>query len=186
MNNIKQKDKNDENNKKIKQITKNNKSKSKQFNPKNLISNIDKNENNENINPNITNQTTKNKSNKNINFNPATIITSVPMITVSNILNKNNNIIPNTAKNKINVKNNNNILKHRKCDSYSGLRFPKKIQEKNSILNFNTNKVHNNFLHSYSIILNNNNTIIPLAIRTKKIFFEKLGQIQISRSRIII
>ena len=56
------------------------------------------------------------------------------------------------------VKNNNNILKHRKCDSYSGLRFPKKIQEKNSLLNFNTNKVHNNFLHSYSIILNNNNT----------------------------
>ena len=158
LNNIKQKDKNDENNKKIKQITKNNKSKSKQFNPKNLISNIDKNENNENINPNITNQTTKNKSNKNINFNPATIITSVPMIAVSNILNKNNNIIPNTAKNKINVKNNNNILKHRKCDSYSGLRFPKKIQEKNSLLNFNTNKVHNNFLHSYSIILNNNNT----------------------------
>ena len=157
LNNIKQKDKNDENNKKLKQITKNNKSKSKQFNPKNLISNIDKNENNENINPNITNQTTKNKSNKNINFNPATIITSVPMITVSNILNKNNNIIPNTAKNKINVKNNNNILKHRKCDSYSGLRFPKKIQEKNSLLNFNTNKVHNNFLHSYSIILNNNN-----------------------------
>ena len=171
LNNIKQKDKdkdkdkNDENNKKIKQISKNPKSKSKQFNPKNIIANIDKNENNENMSPNITNQTTKNKTTKNINFNPSTIIAGVPMITVSNALN--NSLIPNTAKNKINVKNNTHILKHRKCDSYSGLRFPKKIQEKNSLVNINinsNNKMKNNLLHSYSIISNNNSN------KSKKIF----------------
>ena len=151
LNNLKPKEKNDEN-KKIRPITKNNKSKSKQFNPKNIISNIDKNENNENINPNITNQTTKNKTTKNINFNPSTIIASVPMISISNTLN-NNNLIPNTTKNNnINPKNTNNILKHRKCDSYSGLRLPKKIYEKNLLLNIN--KSNNNFLHSNSIIFN--------------------------------
>ena len=151
LNNLKPKEKNDEN-KKIRPITKNNKSKSKQFNPKNIISNIDKNENNENINPNIANQTTKNKTTKNINFNPSTIIASVPMISISNTLN-NNNLIPNTTKNNnINPKNTNNILKHRKCDSYSGLRLPKKIYEKNLLLNIN--KSNNNFLHSNSIIFN--------------------------------
>ena len=159
LNNIKQKEKNEENNKKPKQISKNNKSKSKPFNPKNLIANIDKGENNENVNPNIINQTTKNKEMKNINFNPSSIIASVPMISVTHTLN--NNIIPNTTKNNANVKNNNNILKHRKCDSYSGLRFPKKIYEKNSLLNnnnINNNKTTNtNFLYSYNIILNNNN-----------------------------
>ena len=159
LNNIKQKEKNEENNKKPKQISKNNKSKSKPFNPKNLISNIDKGENNENVNPNIINQTTKNKAMKNINFNPSSIIASVPMISVTHTLN--NNIIPNTTKNNANVKNNNNILKHRKCDSFSGLRFPKKIYEKNSLLNnnnINNNKTTNtNFLYSYNIILNNNN-----------------------------
>ena len=159
LNNIKQKEKNEENSKKPKQISKNNKSKSKPFNPKNLISNIDKGENNENVNPNIINQTTKNKAMKNINFNPSSIIASVPMISVTHTLN--NNIIPNTTKNNANVKNNNNILKHRKCDSYSGLRFPKKIYEKNSLLNnnnINNNKNTNtNFLYSYNIILNNNN-----------------------------
>ena len=159
LNNIKQKEKNEENNKKQKQISKNNKSKSKPFNPKNLISNIDKGENNENVNPNIINQTTKNKAMKNINFNPSSIIASVPMISVTHTLN--NNIIPNTTKNNANVKNNNNILKHRKCDSYSGLRFPKKIYEKNSLLNnnnINNNKTTNtNFLYSYNIILNKNN-----------------------------
>ena len=151
LNNLKPKEKNDEN-KKIRPITKNNKSKSKQFNPKNIISNIDKNENNENINPNIANQTTKNKTTKNINFNPSTIIASVPMISINNTLN-NNNLIPNTTKNNnINPKNTNNILKHRKCDSYSGLRLPKKIYEKNLLLNIN--KSNNNFLHSNSIIFN--------------------------------
>ena len=151
LNNLKPKEKNDEN-KKVRPITKNNKSKSKQFNPKNIISNIDKNENNENINPNIANQTTKNKTTKNINFNPSTIIASVPMISISNTLN-NNNLIPNTTKNNnINPKNTNNILKHRKCDSYSGLRLPKKIYEKNLLLNIN--KSNNNFLHSNSIIFN--------------------------------
>ena len=159
LNNIKQKEKNEENNKKTKQIIKNNKSKSKPFNPKNIISNIDKGENNENINPNIINQTTKNKTIKNINFNPSTIIASVPMISVTHTLN--NNIIPNTTKNNANIKTNNNILKHRKCDSYSGLRFPKKIYEKNSLLNINNNNnnktTNNNFLYSYNKILSNNN-----------------------------
>ena len=159
LNNIKQKEKNEENNKKTKQVIKSNKSKSKPFNPKNIISNIDKGENNENINPNIINQTTKNKTIKNINFNPSTIIASVPMISVTHTLN--NNIIPNTTKNNVSIKTNNNILKHRKCDSYSGLRFPKKIYEKNSLLNINNNnnnKTTNiNFLYSYNKILSNNN-----------------------------
>ena len=74
------------------------------------------------MNTNLLNQTTKNKATKNINFNPAAIIASVPMI--SNTLN-NNYIIPNTTKNNINPKTNNNIIKHRKCDSYRGLRLPK-------------------------------------------------------------
>ena len=158
LNNIKQKEKNEENNKKTKQVIKSNKSKSKPFNPKNIISNIDKGENNENINPNIINQTTKNKTIKNINFNPSTIIASVPMISVTHTLN--NNIIPNTAKNNVNIKTNNNILKHRKCDSYSGLRFPKKIYEKNSLLNINNNNnnktTNTHFLYSYNKILSNN------------------------------
>ena len=153
LNNIKPKEKNE----KIRPLSKNNKSKSKQFNPKNIISNIDKNENNENINPNLLNQTTKNKATKNINFNPASIIASVPMI--SNTLN-NNYMIPNTTKNNINPKTNNNILKHRKCDSYSGLRLPKKIYEKNSLLN--VNKSSNNFLHSNSIIFNKKKKILKV------------------------
>ena len=157
LNNLKPKEKNDEN-KKIRPISKNTKSKSKQFNPKSIISNIDKNENNENINPNILNQTTKNKTTKNINFNPSTIIASVPMISITTTLN-NNNIIPNTTKNNnINQKTNNNILKHRKCDSFSGLRLPKKIYEKNLLLN--VNKSNNNFLHSNSIIFNKKKKII--------------------------
>ena len=155
LNNIKTKEKNEDNNKKARPISKNSKPKSSQFNPKNIISNIDKIENSENTSPNIINQTTKNKAMKNINFNPSSIIASVPMISVSNILN-NNNVIPNTTKNNINLKNN-NILKHRKCDSFSGLRFPKKINEKNSLINIKNNKTsNNNFLHSYSIILHNN------------------------------
>ena len=155
LNNIKTKEKNEDNNKKVRPISKNSKPKSSQFNPKNIISNIDKIENSENTSPNIINQTTKNKAMKNINFNPSSIIASVPMISVSNILN-NNNVIPNTTKNNINLKNN-NILKHRKCDSFSGLRFPKKINEKNSLINIKNNKAsNNNFLHSYSIILHNN------------------------------
>ena len=154
LNNIKTKEKN-EDNKKARPISKNSKPKSSQFNPKNIISNIDKIENSENTSPNIINQTTKNKTMKNINFNPSSIIASVPIISVSNILN-NNNVIPNTTKNNINIKNN-NILKHRKCDSFSGLRFPKKINEKNSLINIKNNKTsNNNFLHSYSIILHNN------------------------------
>ena len=158
LNNIKQKEKIDENNKKQKQIPKNTKSKTKTFNPKNIISNIDKNENNENTNPNIINKTVKNNAAKNINFNPSSIIANVPMIPIINILN-NNYIIPNTTKNNVGVKNSNNILKHRKGDSYSGLRFPKKIHEKNSLLNIKNSKTSNsNFLHSYSIILNNNKT----------------------------
>ena len=158
LNNIKQKEKIDENNKKQKQIPKNTKSKTKTFNQKNIISNIDKNENNENTNPNIINKTVKNNAAKNINFNPSSIIANVPMIPIINILN-NNYIIPNTTKNNVGVKNSNNILKHRKCDSYSGLRFPKKIHEKNSLLNIKNSKTSNsNFLHSYSIILNNNKT----------------------------
>ena len=153
LNNLKPKEKNEEN-KKIRPISKKTKSKSKQFNPKSLISNIDKNENNENINPNILlNQTTKNKTTKNIDFNPSTIIASVPQISIKTTLNNNNNIIPNTTKNNnINQKSNNNILKHRKCDSFSGLRLPKKIYEKNLLLN--VNKSNNNFLHSNSIIFN--------------------------------
>ena len=155
LNNIKTKEKNEDNNKKVRPISKNSKPKSSQFNPKNIISNIDKIENSENTSPNIINQTTKNEAMKNINFNPSSIIASVPMISVSNILN-NNNVIPNTTKNNINLKNN-NILKHRKCDSFSGLRFPKKINEKNSLINIKNNKAsNNNFLHSYSIILHNN------------------------------
>ena len=155
LNNIKTKEKSEDNNKKARPISKNSKPKSSQFNPKNIISNIDKIENSENTSPNIINQTTKNKAMKNINFNPSSIIASVPMISVSNILN-NNNVIPNTTKNNINIKNI-NILKHRKCDSFSGLRFPKKINEKNSLINIKNNKTsNNNFLHSYSIILHNN------------------------------
>ena len=164
LNNLKQKE-----NKKILPISKNSKSKSKQFNPKSIIANIDKNENNENMNPNILNilnQTTKNKTTKNINFNPSTIIASVSPISINTTLNNNNNIIPNTTKNNnininINQKVNNNILKHRKCDSFSGLRLPKKIYEKNLLLN--VSKSNNNFLHSNSIIFNKKKKLLKNA-----------------------
>ena len=158
LNNLKQKEKNEENNKKIvRPISKHNKSKSKPFNPKNFISNIDKSENSENINPNIINQTTKNKMKKNLNFNPSSIIASIPTVSVTNIFH-NNYVIPNTTKNGTISKNNNNILRHRKSDSFSGLRIQRKIYEKNSFFNNNFCKNNNtNLLHSKSIIMKNEN-----------------------------
>ena len=147
-------------NKKIRQNSKtnnnSNKLKDNKFNPKDIIANV---ENNENINPNIRidvskiNQTTKNKNMKNINFNPSAIIASVPKASL--------NLIPNTTTHKNsfsnfavnynfsnNIKLKNKMMKHRKADSTSGLH-PKKVYEDNST---NLNK-NNQYQHSSSIIL---------------------------------
>ena len=151
---------------------KNNKIKENKFNPKDIITCV---ENNENINPNILNnvvtdmpnfnQTTKNKNIKNINFNPSNIIASVSNVSISNI-----NLIPSTTthknsfssggnnaiNNNIKLKNN-KMIKHRKSDSTNGLRLPKKIYENNNATNSNKKK---NFQHSNSIILNKKKKMI--------------------------
>ena len=161
-------------NKKMRQSSKNsinsNKLKENKFNPKDIISSVD---NNENINPNILNnvvtdmpninQTTKNKTTKNINFNSNNIIASVPNSSITNL-----NLIPNTTTNKNspssyeilndNIKmKNNKIIRHRKADSTNGLSFPKKLYENTQNTNLNKNK---NFQHSNSIILNKQKKMI--------------------------
>ena len=162
----------------------NNKTKENKFNTKNIIANVENRENiNPNILnfnklnrlnniisgiPNF-NQTTKNKDTKNITFDPNSIIASVP-----NPQNSNIDLIPNTTthknsfsffnNNKVNYNNNNilkskvknKIIKHRKSDSISGLRLPKKIYENNTT----TNNNGFNFKHSNSIILKDKNKIL--------------------------
>ena len=118
--------------------------------------------------PNL-NQTTKNKDTKNISFDPSSIIASAP-----NPQNSNIDLIPNTTthknsfsffnnnininKNRYNTSNNqkskvkNKIIKHRKSDSISGLKIPKKIYENNTTLPNNNNN-SSNFKHSNSIVL---------------------------------
>ena len=95
-------------NKKLRPNSKNNnKNKDNKFNPKNIIANV---ENNENIKPKILNfnslnklnnivtevpnfnQTIKNKNTKNINFNPNSIIASILNTAITNI------VVPNTIK----------------------------------------------------------------------------------------
>ena len=172
-------------NKKLRPNSKNNnKNKNEKFNPKNIIANI---ENNENINPNVLdfnslnklnniitevpnfNQTTKNKNTKNINFNPNSIIASVQNCSITNL-----NLIPNTTKHKnsfsgnfiqnenlnsnnnIKLKNNSKIIKHKKSDSTNGLRIPKK----NNDINKNSVNKSNHFQHSNSIVLNKTKKLI--------------------------
>ena len=165
----------------------NNKNKENKFNSKNIISNI---ENNENVNPNILicnslnklngqivdtpnfNQTTKNKNAKNINFNPNSIIASVQNPATSNL-----NLVPNSTKHKnsfsnyfapnenINsnndtkIKNNNNNNKTIKHRKSDSTNGLSISKKTTENISTNVNKT-SHFQHSNSIILNKSKKII--------------------------